>query len=67
MEHVRRNDVTDGVNIPLTDEVSSKRQESTAKCGGQDGVLLALTLDRALFVVATVVTLSLCAGLPTNN
>ena len=67
VEQVRRNDVTEGANIPLTDEMSSARQESTDKDGRQDGVLLALTLDRAMFVVAAVVALSLCAGLPTHN
>ena len=59
------NDVTKGVEIPLaaTDAPPQPRQ-TTKHDGGQDGVLLAMTLDRLLFVVQAVVTLALLTALP---
>ena len=55
---MRRNDVIDVANISLTDEMSSARQEPADIDVGRDGILLALTLDRSLFVAVAVVTLS---------
>ena len=60
------NDVTKGdVEIPLaaTDAPPQPRQ-STKQDGGQDGALLAMTLDRLLFVVQVVVTFALLTALP---
>ena len=60
------NDVTNGViDIPLAaaDAPPQPRRQST-KQDGQDGALLAMTLDRLLFVVQAVVTFALLTALP---